>query len=259
MAYWNCHALEGHANETEGGSFVSPVTNENCNLTWAESKLAETLLRRLPNTNDLPWGDQIGFTITRNNLSTWAGKNIDPSTYKTAIDKLELAGVFEVTRELGEGHKMKIGRLLRCDQNQCLNPMHYPFDYPLAKPSTPLSNPTRELEETETPAMVSPDIKNLKNSLITPNTLLAISNELESLSGNQESAPDQCVSDEPLDLETLLPRCWVEWLWIRARKRGLEQPSPMDIGYALNEYEVTGLDLEPGGVWQDGRPNPSPS
>lgn len=258
MAYWNCHALEGHANETERGSFVSPVTNENCNLTWAETKLAETILRRLPTTESNPWGLAYTWVVTNATLSAWAGKYISPPLYTSSINKLELAGVLEVIRELGEGHKVTIGRLLRCDLDNCQEPGHYPSNYPLPKLSPPKGEIKGELSKPEETPLVHLDIKNLNNPLRTLNTLSESSNDLVSLPGNQESAPAQGVSDEPLDLENLLPRYWVEWLWIRARKRGLEQPSPIDIGHARNEYEVTGLDLEPGGVWQDGRPNPKP-
>ena len=161
MAMWHGHALEGHANETETGSFVSPVTNDLMNLTWAESKIADTLLRRFPTPKDNPWGVAMAWVVTNATLSTWAGKYISPPLYASAIKTLEQAGVFEVTRERGEGHKLTIGKLLRCDLNQCQDPLHYPSNYPLPKVSPPLSKVKGEITKSNETPNVPLDIKNL--------------------------------------------------------------------------------------------------
>ena len=261
MAYFNCHALD-HASEIVNGYFVSPVTNELMRLTWAESKIAETILRRLPTNEALPWGDQIGYSITNKHLNAWAGKKITPDLYASAILKLELAGIIEVIRELGEPHKIKIGRLLRCDLNQCFEPLHYPGNYPLEKPSTPEVNPSRGLDLEEETPLIALDIKNLNNPLRTLNTLNEFPKDFEPLeivaaevaqANELRAVTSELVEPEPL------PTYWEEQTWVRARARGLTEPSPADIGWARSTWEETGLDLEPDGAWRDGRARPRPA
>ena len=262
MAYWNCHALEVHANETEIGNFVSPVTNEVITLTWAQSKIAETILRRLPTTESNPWGQSYAWVVTNSTLSAWVGKYISPPLYAKAIWNLELAGIFEVTREIGEGHKITIGRLLRCDLDQCQDPLHYPGNYPLPKVSTPSVIVRGEINETKETPLVRLDIKNLNNPLRTLNTISESSKEFEALeivAAEVTQANELRAVTRELETPKLLPNNWEAWTWARARVRGLEQPSPADIGYAWHTFEETGLDLETGGAWQDGRPNPKPA
>jgi hypothetical protein len=181
-------------------------------------------------------------------LSAWAGKYISPPLYASAIQKLELAGIIEVIRELGEGHKVTIGRLLRCDLNLCQDPLHYPGNYPLPKLSPPKGEIRGELIKPEETPLVHLDIKNLNNPLRTLNTLSESSNDLESLQRSLEPEENQ---------EPLFP-LFEEWTWASARRKGLAKPSQWDIAEARRLQEKFGKDLEPGGAWVDGRPNPIP-
>lgn len=262
MAFWNCHALEGHANETESGYFVSPITNEVMNLSWAESKIAETLLRRFPTDKGNPWGVAMAWVVTNKDLSTWTGRRISPPLYAKAIRKLELAGIIEVTRELGEGHKITIGRLLRCDLDQCQELGHYPANYPLPKVSTPSVKERGEVKETNETPLVHLDIKNLNNPLITLNSVSEGFKDFEALeivAAEVAQVNEVKGVTRELEIPETLPPNWGEWLRIRAKAKGAEQPSPMDIGYARLTWEETGLDLETGGEWMNGRPNPKPA
>ena len=262
MAMWHGHAFEVHANETETGSFVSPVTNEVMTLSWAERDIAEVLLRRFPTPKDNPWGVAMAWVVTNATLSAWAGKYISPPLYAKAIRKLELAGIIEVTRELGEGHKITIGRLLRCDLDLCQDPLHYPGNYPLPKVSPPKSKDKGEVTKTNETPNVRLDIKNLNNPLRTLNTLSEGSNDfevLEIVAAEVTQANELQAVTRELETPKPLPPNWEAQTWARAKARGLDKPSPMDIAYAWNTYEETGLDLETGGAWIDGRPNPRPA
>jgi len=259
MAHWNTHAL-GHASQIEAGYFVSPLTNEVMKLSWAESKIAETIMRRLPTTEASPWGDQIGYSINNKNLTAWAGKRISSALYASAIRKLELAGIIEVVRDLGESHKIKIGRLLRCDLNNCFEPLHYPGRYPLEKPSTPLENIRSEVIEPEETPLIHRDIKNLNKPLITLNTFNEDSEILESSQSEPIEEKEIEATLETKDLEQVkpLPPGWANWIRETTKRQGLETPRPSDIGHAWATYEETGLDLQPGGDWFIGRPSPKP-
>ena len=61
-----------------------------------------------------------------------------------------------------------------------------------------------------------------------------------------------------LELDTLenLPGNYQKWAWIISGLKGLGQPSSLDIIEAWRCYKRTGVDLEPGGLWLDGRSNP---
>lgn len=259
MAFWHEHAFEGHANETLDGYFVSPVTGELFRLSWSERAIAQNILRRFWASKEQPWGDHIGYHISRRIVSEYVGKRISNPLWAEAFRNLEFAGVFSVIREQGQAHKITLGQLLRCDLNGCLEPMHYPANYPLPNVSTPLPEIRREVSLGEETPKVSRDIKKPNNSLITANSVLEVSESFEysprpvSDQGELESAsakePDQCEQ---------LPEYWREWLQLSAERKGFTEPTGGDIAHALLTYEKTGLDLEPNGTWRDGRAIPRP-
>ena len=268
MPYWLGHAFQDHANETLDGYFVSPVTNEVMVLSWSEKAIAEAICRRLAFSRDLPWGDHIGFKISRATISNWVGKPISDKLYRVAITNLELAGLLSVIREQGEAHKVTLGLLVRCEQKECQDREHYPEDYPLPKVSTSLPEKRGDLALGEETPNFSPDIKNLNNSLITTNTSLGVSTGLEVAEVYSHLPGSNSAQTEPLAnraseelnewLESL-PGNWVEWSYASARRKGFEKPTRSDLAYAEKIYKETGLDLEPKGAWQDGRANPRPA
>ena len=268
MAFWNEHAFGDHTSELLDGHFVSPVTNETCRLTHTERGLALALLRCWYANDENPWGDPMGYKISRQSLSKASGKRISDNLYRSVFAKLELAGVVSVIREPGEAHKVTLGLLLRCDQRGCRVELHYPGNYPLPKVSTPLPEKRGDLAFGEETPEVSRDIKNLNNSLITTNTSLGVSTGLEVAEGNSHLPSSNSAQTEPLVsraseelnewLESL-PGNWVEWSYASARRKGFEKPTRSDLAYAEKIYKETGLDLEPKGAWQDGRANPRPA
>lgn len=257
MAFWNEHAFEGHANEVLNGSFVSPVSGDLFVLSWSERAIAQAILRRFYADKENPWGDNIGHSFSRNLTSELVGKPISNPLWQVAIENLELAGVFEVIRERGEAHKITLGKLVRCDLNECQVSEHYPAGYPLPKLSTPLPIERGEVSSGEETPKVWRDIKNLNNPLITTNTELEVSESFEESNkpATYLEEPSQPV-EPPQEWSLILPRYWQEWLTLRAEQKGF--PSGMDIAHALTTFEQTGLDLEPNGSWKAGTSTPRP-
>jgi hypothetical protein len=231
-------------------------------FSWSEKAIAEAICRRLPFKRELPWGDHIGYKITRATISNWIGKPISDKLYKIAITNLELAGLLSVIRERGEGHKVTLGLLVRCEQKECQDREHYPEDYPLPKVSTPLPKQRGDLALGEETPNFSPDIKNLNNSLITTNTHMGVAEvfEVQASQVSTQVEPQAKHPEQELQewLESL-PGNWVEWSYASARRKDFDKPTRSDLAYAEKVYKETGLDLEPGGAWQDGRANPRPA
>jgi hypothetical protein len=230
-------------------------------LSWSEKAIAEAICRRLPFKTELPWGDHIGFKLTRATLSKWIGKPISDNLYKIAIRNLELAGLISVIRERGEAHKVTLGLLVKCEQNGCQDPEHYPDKYPLAKVSTHLPKQRGDLALGQETPDVLPDIKNLNNSLITSNTYKV--SEVFDVQASQVSTQVESQAKHPAqefqEWIGSLPTNWVKWSYASAKLKGFDKPTKRDLGYAEEIFQETGLDLEPGGAWQDGRANPRPA
>ena len=261
MAFWNCHALEGHASETMDGSFISPVSGDIWVLSWSERKIAESILRRYYASKDLPWGDRAGHRITRRLVSEWVGKPISHKLWADAMNGLEGAGLFSIVRERGEGHKITIGRLLRCDLNECQNAEHYPADYPLPKVSPPFAEVRTEVSLGEETPNVSRDTNNLNNSPITSNRNLEIFGVGSALSDQACGRFEPHTSPPNLSVQTfreVLPSRWQEWLYLRAGLKGHSEPMGVDMGHALYAFNETGMDLEPEGAWLSGVAYPWP-
>jgi len=262
MPFWLGHAFEDHANETLEGHFISPVTNELMVLSWSERAIAEAICRRLPFTKELPWGDQIGFKLTRATISKWVGKPISDNLYKIAITNLELAGLLSVIRERGEGHKVTPGRLLRCDQKECQDTEHYPKGYPLPNVSASLPKQRRDIALGEETPEVWRDIKNLNNPLITSNSYEEVAEVFEVQSSRVSTQVESRAKHPDQELQEwldALPANWVAWSYASAKAKGFDKPTKIDLAYAERIFEETGLDLEPGGAWQDGKVLPQPS
>jgi hypothetical protein len=207
----------------------------------------------------------MGYAISRVMVSKMAGATISDKLWLVAIQNLESAGLLSVIREPGECHKVKLGRLIRCDQNECQIVLHYPRGYHLPKVSTTLPEVSPELAKGEQTPNLSPDNNNLNNPLITSKTLLGVQEVTEVadyLAGTTANplAPSVEPPDDELKerLETL-PSGWVEWVWIRARSKRFDKPSSGDLAHAEEVYKETGLDLEPNGTWRNGRANPRPA
>jgi hypothetical protein len=100
-------------------------------------------------------------------------------------------------------------------------------------------------------------IKSLKEDLRVDKTLSVDSESFESLAAEIVD-PDLLEESQEPDSETLenLPALYQEWAWTRAKKRGLPSPSSLDIIEAWRCFKSKGVDLEPGGLWLDGRQNP---
>jgi hypothetical protein len=265
MAYWNEHAFASHTDTRLDGYFVSPVTNDTCTLSWAQRHIGQSILRRWFANDEKPWGEPMGYSISRAMAEEWAGLVISDNLWKSAIDNLERAGVFSVIREQGEAHKFQLGKLIRCDLKECQVELHYPPKYPLPNVSTPLAKDRGDLATSEETPNFSPDTKNLNNSLITLNTLSEVQEVLEvpgSLPGataNPVEPKGKPANEELQEWLDSLPEHWVKWSWISAGLKGYDKPTKRDLAYAEQVYKETGLDLEPNGTWQDGRANPRPA
>jgi len=261
MAFWNEHAFEAHADELLNGSFVSPVTGELFVLSWSERAIAQNILRRYWASKEEPWGTITGHYISRRIASSFVGKQISEPLWRVAMLNLELAGIFSLIRERGEAHKITLGKLLRCDLNECQESQHYPDKYPLPNVSTPLPEVRRELSLGEETPNVSSYINKLNNFSIISNSDLEVS-ESFGYSHSPASKPvepklDQASGYQEAQLEEL-PEYWREWLQLSAERKGFTEPTGGDIAHALVTYEKTGLDLEADGSWRYGRALPRP-
>jgi hypothetical protein len=266
MAFWLVKRFKDHSSEFRDGYFVSPITNDTCNLTRGYRHFCEAILDLWQADKNEPEGKPFGYRFTRNLIGEESGLEISETLFFRATRALEEAGVFEIIRDGELGHSkgliFNLGALVRCEVNGCLNPKHYPADYPLQIDKPPIQGEKGEGAIRQEPPVNSLDIKNLNKPLRTLNTLNEGSKEFETLeivaaevaqASELREVTKQLVEPKPL------PPYWEEQTWVRARARGLEQPSPADIGWARSTWEETGLDLEPDGAWRDGRARPRPA
>ena len=115
------------------------------------------------------------------------------------------------------------------------------------KPSTPSVEESNLPDKPYDPALVHLDI----NKLNKPN------NQEQTLkTGLEVSQVEEIKNPEP---EKQLPPNWEKQIWIVAKKLGFQEPRQIDKAHAWNTYEETGLDLEPGGIWETGKEFPRPA
>jgi hypothetical protein len=252
MPYWIEHRLF-HINELEG-DFTSPVTNETMFLTDLHRGIAGAVLLCLPydpeKRDPLKFGYRERFPISRKVIGLMYGKPVTEDTYANWVKAMTQAGVFVFTMDKpGGNYFIEAGLALDCarygDRGLCDPETHYPYWFkpprlsqvtPSVEQSTPSSEPSPELGLPEETPPIHLDIK-------------------------KENKPEQVETSEntkELELETLekLPENYQAWAWIRAGLKPIDQPSSMDIAEAWRCFKLEGVDLEPGGLWLDGRPNP---
>jgi hypothetical protein len=266
MAFWLVKRFKDHSSEFRDGYFVSPVTNDTCHLTRGYRHFAEAILDLWQADKTEPEGKRFGYRFTRNLIGEESGLEVSETLFFRATRELEQAGVFEIIREgeLGnsKGFVFNLGALIKCEVNGCVNTKHYPADYPLQIDKPPIQYEKGEQAISQETPVNSLDIKNLNKPLRTLNTLKEIAKDFETLEiVAAEVAEVNQVKPATKELETpeALPPNWEAWTWASARRQRREQPSQIDIGYAWNTFEETGLDLDTGGAWIDGRPNPKPA
>jgi hypothetical protein len=258
MTYWLEHRFKDHSSELEFGSFVSPVTNDQMTLSNTQRGIALAVLLCMPqdpNKKD-PLGFRFGYRITKAFVERAIGKPISDGTYRDFFDLYELAGVFELERELGSGHILRPGKLLLCELYPGCDPVtHNPYwlpGNPSDSNSTPYGNDRSPLQERQESPPNSLDINNLNKPLITLNTDLGIEKVLlvedpdpREPGGDPEPHPD-------------LPQRIISWLDIRRDKAGLDTWRPGDIANANEYWERTGQDLPETGSWTSGASYPFP-
>ena len=248
-----------HTSELEQGFFVNPETQEIGELTAMVRYLVMCMLLRLPGDPDESDPHAIArgnkYFISAKWVSDCAGIRVHTDTYAKLVRQTTQAGIFVWTREPGGNYSITGGVTLRCEHftelGLCDPKRHDPSWYKRSikpstnsiKPSTNSINESQLLGEIDSPALVHLDKNNrnnFNNQEQTLNTGLGVSETKE------------------LELETLenLPGNYQAWAWARSKKREQGSPSSMDIAEAWRCYELTGVDLEPGGLWLDGRPNP---
>lgn len=253
MPYWLEHRFIAHLHELDG-DFISPVTKERMTLTDLHKGITLATLLCLPQDPDkqdpLKLGHRASFPISRKVIALMYGKRITQDTYANWVKAMTRAGVFVFTiNEPYGNYSIEAGLALDCerykDQGLCDLDTHYPYWHkpPLAKQSTPSveqSTPSSEpIREQGLPEETPP-----------------IHLDINKVNKPQEIETSKNTPDQVIETKESLPSLYESWTWARAKKRGLEKPSPMDIAEAWRLYEQTGRDLEPGGAWTDGRSNP---
>ena len=252
-----------HTSELEAGYFVNPETQEIGKLTPLVRYLVMAMLLRFTGDPD----EKDPHAIARNNrvqisakwVSDSAGIPVRSDTYSKLVKQTTQAGIFDWQLEPLGNYSVSGGVTLRCEHfahlGLCDPARHLPGWFktsvkpstPSVKPSTLSVNPIGQLGNQDDPALIRLDM----NKLNKPNN-----REQTIKTGFEVSQVEEAKSQEP---EKPLSPNWEGWTWIRARQRGLEKPSPMDIGYAWNTYQEFGSDLETDGNWTDGRPYPRPA
>jgi hypothetical protein len=223
-------------------------------LTDLHKALALATLLCLPQDDQkrdpLKFGYRERFPISRKVIGLMYGKPVTEDTYANWVKAMTRAGVFVFSKdEPGGNYFIEAGLALDCARYKqfglCDLDTHYPSwfdtsrlnrDTPSVEQSTPSSEPIHEPGLPEETPPIHLDIK-------------------------KENKPEQVETSEntkELELETLekLPENYQAWAWIRAGLKPIDQPSSMDIAEAWRCFKLTGVDLEPGGLWLDGRPNP---
>jgi len=253
MAYWLEHRFIDHLHELDG-AFVSPITNELMTLTDLQRGLALATLLSLPGDkqelNPLKFGHNQQHPISRRWLAERWGKPISQDTYANWVRAMTQAGVFRFTGEKGRNYQIEAGLALECelyqDQGLCDVKRHNPHwhkttptkrDTPSLKQSTPSPEPIREPAQPEETPPIHLDTNKANKS--------------------QQVTTNQKTLEREIEIEKTLPDNYLAWLRIRTENRGRDIPSPMDKAEADRCYELTGVDLEPGGSWESGI-HPSP-
>jgi hypothetical protein len=253
MPYWLEHRFIAHLHELDG-DFTSPVTNETMALTDLHKALALATLLCLPYDPDkqdpLKFGHRAQFPISRKVIGLMFGKPVTEDTYANWVKAMTRAGVFVFTiNEPYGNYSIEAGLALDCarygDRGLCDPETHNPYWFkpPKVNQATPsVEQSTPSVEPIPEPGLPeeSPPIH---------------------LDINKENKPEQGGTSEntkELESETLenLPSNYQKWAWIISGLKGLGQPSSLDIIEAWRCYKRTGVDLEPGGLWLDGRQNP---